>query len=324
MSLAEIPRNENFELEEPHCAAILDSIQHPRDDEGVFDYSEAMVMQQGETRLFHGVARLCGVGVKYTYEQSRNITDPVPLGFVNGYGGVKSSYRDVRHHSALAGKSAFTLQPVRSMSLKNTIEMRHLVHPELLPSMAVWAVMKAISAEHGIEEYDLSGHSLGGFIATNVAEHKPENVRSLILVASAGLERHNLRTMAKRGPGFIRHGLIPSLPHLRKQLDTKSVIKQEANYMLRNPVRTIGEGFAAGRCNITRQVKHVGMMGIKTAALQFASDRLFLLDEVASQSASAVDIFSVFADPDAGHMAPILDPEAVVKAQLELLRDLHG
>jgi pimeloyl-ACP methyl ester carboxylesterase len=48
----------------------------------------------------------------------------------------------------------------------------------------------------GLEQVDLVGHSMGGQIAIAAAAARPERVRRLVLVASAGLPRHGSRWLA--------------------------------------------------------------------------------------------------------------------------------
>lgn len=291
---------------------------HLLESEGGVFLSQESWQREGATDYFQGRARVAGATIRYTYESPVNDHNETPLVLVPGFGGVKKVYGQVRHHVAQAGKPAVTFAPARSQEGLANLDLRHHAHPELLLSMATWAVMKAVTEHHGAEQFDLAGHSMGGPAAASVAERYPDKVNNLILCASAGLEKHNLVRLTCRAPKFLVNELIPGLPQLRKLFPT-SVALHELAYFATNPYRSLAEGVAVAHADIVSQVERVREMGVRVVAEQFYSDELFPLNRVQASAEHIVDEFSIFPDRRAGHMAPQIDPVNVARHQLDLL-----
>jgi pimeloyl-ACP methyl ester carboxylesterase len=89
---------------------------------------------------------------------------------------------------------------------------RWSVLPEIPPSFREWAALLARWLETFGEPVHLIGHSMGGQLAIRVAAERPDLVRSLVLVNSAGMPfrvdpRPHVRTLPKPpygGPGIAR------------------------------------------------------------------------------------------------------------------------
>lgn len=285
---------------------------HPHQQEGVFN-SEF----EYSTQLSHDEVYVGGAKVNITIETPLEVNDDNIIILVNGYGGAKSGYRGMRHALATCGRRTVTIEPPRSQKFIHSVEPRHLRHPELLPSMGLHAIIKKLQANHQVDQVDLIGHSMGGYIATQAASHNSDNIKSLTLMASAGLDNHSLFKMGMRGPLFFSQEVMPNILKLQKLVDF-SLLKAEVRYLLQNPERTIAEGISVAGCNIREQVRNLGRIGVRTAALQFKADNLFPLNSVRKHAEECVDIFLVHPDANAGHLAPQLDPNGVSKSLLSI------
>jgi pimeloyl-ACP methyl ester carboxylesterase len=76
--------------------------------------------------------------------------------------------------------------------------------------------VQAVLAELEVHEFTLAGHSLGGAVATALAERLGDDVAALVLIAPTGFGRiHLAETIQLPGVrGLIRHGLpLASEPH---------------------------------------------------------------------------------------------------------------
>lgn len=289
-------------------------IKHPHNQEGVFESPEIH-----QTTLVHDEVYAGGSKINITLEKPIDVVDSNVTVLVNGYGGAKSGYRGLRHALASSGRRTVTIEPPRSQKLTHSIDPRHLKHPELLPSMGLHSVIKKLLSSHDSDQIDLVGHSMGGYIATQAAYHDSDNIASLTLMASAGLDNHSLLKMGLRGPLFFRQEVIPNIQKLQRLIDF-ALLKAEVRYILQNPERTIAEGISVASCNIRSQVKHLGEIGVKTAALQFKADNLFPLDSVKKHAEECVDIFMVHPDVNAGHLTPQLDPAGVSESLNKIQR----
>ncbi len=145
-----------------------------------------------------------------------------PLVLVHGLSGSARWWRGVR-------------APLAQHADVHVLDVPH-IHPRDVP---VWLVDWL--DDHGLEEVDLVGHSLGGLTCARVAAVAPERVGKLVLVAPAGLPSGRnvvghlaplaatvaeLPTMAPRlaidavrtGPGILRAALYAVTHDLRDEL----------------------------------------------------------------------------------------------------------
>lgn len=292
-------------------------------ERGFFDSEALEVISTIRT---HGVATIAGARVEYTSEQPANedeITDPVPLLITHGFGGIKGSYRNMRSAVAQSGKPAVTYRPARSQGMRGNLNPHNLLHPEELLSKAAWGVMRSIEQAQGYNIFDVSGHSMGGRTAADVAIHHPEHVRTAIFVAAVGLDEHSVPEMLKRGTRFLKADLAPALPQLIRDNDSRLAF-EAVHYILRNFPRTVAEGLTAAGCDLHQRIARLGDYGIRTAAIQFQRDTFFPLEAVTAYSQHLFDKYFVYEDPLSNHITPQTDPKGVARVHTEILRELYA
>lgn len=252
----------------------------------------------------------------------QNLTDPVPLLWVPGYGGIKPAYRRPREGSAQKGRISATWRPIRDMSLIDTFRPANLRHPELLPRRTLQSVAQYVCEETGSEQVDLACHSMGGFIAALATVKDTDRIRNLVLVASAGLEDHSLLTLAKRSVPFFKGEFIPHFHTLREENEARMAL-EALDYFLRNPLRTFAEGLAVANCNIRDDIDRVRDAGVMIGGLLFASDELFIEENVRDQAGHLFHILDTFDIPEVGHMGPQLHGLAVARAVVSITTRLN-
>lgn len=276
--------------------------------------------------LRHGTVRIGSTIVKYTMECPLTPSDTVPLLLVPGYGGIKPAYRELRHSIAANGKPAVTFRPPRSQKKFAMFHPNHALHPERLLAQAAIGIAREVinryGEEDGFQQIDAAGHSMGGPGVTNAALTRPEWFRSITVVASAGLDGHRLVDMAKRAPGVLVGEILPSIKDIKVRKDIKAAW-DFAHYIARNPWRTAAEGLSVGSGDIRDKVVRVGELGVKTAAVAFMKDRFFPIEGVILQAADRFQLFGVFTDPEAGHMTPQLQPEALGAFLVRVVQTLN-
>lgn len=322
MSLAERPVYENsgisgiaqqaaeFLAEQPHVE-ILESTKLPR--------------EKGEmqTTLITGAVHIRGASGTFHSEIPEEITDPTDLLIFSGYLGVEEAYEPLRHALALNGRKSGTVETVRRLHGTERFNLINYVSPELLHCKIGGAVIKKVLEQSEAEKVDIVGHSEGGWVASNIAAHLPERIRQLHLVASAGVDGHDLIKMIPRVYNFGRHEFISSAVELCENF-TVSTFLNELYYVFADPLRTGAEGIAVANCNILRQLEYLGERGVQRAILDYLEDELFIHDDMQRRGSDVVDIFKTI--PDAGHLGPQTHPEETAKAiiessaQLELIR----
>lgn len=273
-----------------------------------------------ETEKLRGVAHIAGAAIEWTYERPEHITDEIPLIGLHGFGGVKSSYREFRTQVAQRGKGAITYRPARSRGYVGDVDPGNISNPGKLLSQAAWAVMRDVKATTGDTRFDASGHSMGGFTLTQLAKHKPEYLRTAIYVGSVGLDDHTVPQMLGRALRFVNTELRPS--GLIFGNDGR-VALEGLHYMLRNPVRTVGEGLNAAGCSLKKDIPLIRAAGIKTGAIQFNKDTFFPTDRVTEESAHLFDHYQVLDNPNANHIAPQVLASEVAEAHIQMLKKLH-
>lgn len=245
-------------------------------------------------------------------EFDTDITDKTPVLWVPGYGGIKPAYRRPREATVQFGRPSTTYRPVRDISLVETLHPANVLHPELLARRTLGAVIDHTCEYTESGQVDLACHSMGGFIAALTAEYDPTKIRSIVFIASAGLEDHNLLTLAKRAPGFLRRELLPHISTLREENEARMAL-EALDYFLRNPPRTLAEGFAVANCNIREIIAALRGNGIMMGCLLFGSDELFIEDNIRTQAGDLFHIIETYEDDSVGHMGPQLHGQAVAR-----------
>lgn len=313
---------------EPEPSCCNSRFQEPpiirphHEEEGVFVFER----NDSSCVVRQGIVRIGGAAIKYTYERPEDPVDTTPLVITPGYGGIKPAYRDLRSSIAAHGKPAVTFRPPRTQSLMASFHPTHLKHPDMLLAQATYAVTRDIVQRYGLLEdfvkVDAVGHSMGGPAVVSAATEHPEYFRSVIAMAAAGLDGHTLWDMTKRTPGVMKYEIMPAIKDIRTRSDIRS-IRDIVHYAARNPWRTLAEGLKVGSGDMRDGVVEIGKLGVRTAALQFTGDRFFPVDGVREQSADLFDQFYEFSDPEANHVWPQLQPEAVSHTLVEITNTLN-
>jgi pimeloyl-ACP methyl ester carboxylesterase len=268
---------------------------------------------------FCGHARIAGAEVAYTYERPLEyITDEVPLLIVPGYAGIKPAYRRFREEIVQTGKPAITLRPVREQAIAAALHPHYLLHPGALPTRAAYGVLSDIQEQFDIDQFDIAGHSMGGWVVSLLASRHPAKVRSASFVASAGLEDHSLATLIGRLPDFMAHEFLPQFPALAHDSGIR-LAAETLHYVWRNPYRTCVEGIGVSSCDIRPTLSHLGELGIKTAIMNFGSDHLICNLTTQTEVGHIVDYCETHPDRSLGHLAPQLQPQVVASRLVDII-----
>lgn len=261
-----------------------------------------------EVLSIRGIAEISGGMVAYERLKPNIITDPTDVVIVPGFVGIKPAYDKLGQAFARQGREVVTLRPVRTQRFLNAVHPRHLLHPLLLQSQAVWAVMKDIHDDDGVDRFDLWCHSLGGPVGCSTAEHKPEYIRSINLVGSAGMDGHTPFSLAQRlyDAGLEIGKTAPGL-----DIDRLRTARHVAYYTLLNPFRTTAEALAVSGIDNRPSVQRIRNLGIKVARTQLELDPFFPTAHITDEDKAAVDTFRFI--PGLGHLGPQTEPELVAR-----------
>lgn len=277
-----------------------------------------------QTIVIAGQRKLNGATVEYTYEQPIDyIIDDVPLLIVNGYMGTEPAYDRWRQNTAQRGKPAITLRPVRKLSPAVALHRKYLTHPGALPSRAVYGVIQDMKERYEFEQFDVAGHSMGGWVSTMVAEEHPEDIRSITYVAAAGLEDHSFIKMMQRLPKFYKEEFKQHVKTLYAE-NHKKLAFESLHYILRRPLRTLAEGIGVSECDIRPVLPLLGAYGIKLAALNFDSDKLVLNTYVKQDIGHLFDYCETHPDSSLGHLLPQLEPLLVSDSVLAINKKINN
>ena len=263
-----------------------------------------------------GIAEIARGHVAYSYFQPNNPIDDVPIIISPGIVGIKPAYDTFGLACAEAGRKTATIRPMRRHHLSSAAHPDHLLHPLKLPSQAIWAVMRDIRDIYGDEQFDVFAHSMGGPTIMGVADKKPRYIRNINLVGSAGLDGQSTLSLGSKLPAAAKE-ILPAI--LKLELDRQKAVKHILHYAFQNPLRTGAEAIAVSRSNITESIERARENGIKIARLQFKSDPFFPTGNISEESKLAVDLYLEFHDPEAGHLAPLLQPEEIATTNHQMM-----
>ncbi len=283
----------------------LDS--HPLLEEGVFS-----------SQTIEGEVSIAGTDSQYILEVPDNPIDDTVNVIVYGFAGSEPAYRGLAK-AMTEQQGLITLRCKLSRTQKKgaSLHPSHLFNPMALSSKIVRGAISALP-EHGFDErVNLFGHSMGGYIGTHLAHHKPHLVDRLTLFSSAGLIDHSPRTLAPGVPKLLGR-LATDLIKLDEFKPSPKDALHCLKHVIRNPILTIGEMMTVGSCDIRNIISQLDP-SVKLAILQARDDELFDIKEVTSQVANSTDNFRVV--NNVGHASPITHPSLVAREYADLLRE---
>lgn len=225
------------------------------------------------TRVTKGVGRIGNAAIKYTDEEPLDFEDPEPILIIPGFEGIEAGYADLRAKIARNRRRARTYKVPRVQDGLTPFHLRYLFAPERLTSQAGYANVRHMNQAPHVKGVHVLGHSMGGPIGANIADHK-KSILSLTLVGAAGLEDHSMLTLGRRLPGFICGEVIPALPKLCQGFELEAAY-DALEYMLRNPHLTISEVRQVSRANIRPLFRRLLDKNIRVNVIQMEDDHLF-------------------------------------------------
>ncbi len=264
-------------------------------------------------------AEIAGAMIAYSYYRVRRPIDDRPVVISPGFAGIKPAYEGLGQALANAGREAITIRPVRRQRWTSSVSPVHLLRPLRLPSQAVWAVMRDVRDNYGVDQYDVLAHSMGGATIMGVVNKKPDYVRAVNLAGSVGLDEHTPWSLGRKLPAAA-YEIATSM--LKLDLDRKRAARHILHYSLQNPFRTVTEALAVSNCDIRADVKLARDRGIRFGRLQFRNDPFFPLADISEEAKSAVDLYQEFPGAEAGHLTPLLQPERVARINQAMLEKM--
>jgi pimeloyl-ACP methyl ester carboxylesterase len=264
-----------------------------------------------------GTAEIAGTTVEYLLEVPENPVSETVNVLVYGFAGSEPAYRGLAHAISDDGYITLRCRLPRNQSLPATMHPKHLFKPTAISSKSVLGAIKKLP-EHGLpKKANLFGHSLGGWVATELAIHKPDVVDNLVLLSSAGLIEHSPSYFVPKLPRFIGKTAIDIIK--QKPFSTSLTdVKDALGHIMINPVLTAREAIAVAHCDIRKRLDLLNP-NVHLAILQLEEDEFFDSVEVASEVAGKTDNFRII--PDLGHSAPVTHPKETAQAYIKLLKD---
>lgn len=234
---------------------------------------------------------------------------------IYGFAGSDAAYRGLATAmTAEQGLPTLSLRLSRFQHPKAAFSFKHLREPIALTSKLVHGAIKQLPV-HGFEDrVNLFGHSMGGWIGTELAAHKPDRVKTLTLVGSAGLIDHDVISLAPRMPRLV--GRI-ALDLIRRR--PEAVSPQNAcdslRHIIANPFLTTGEMVTVAHCDIREQLRN----GIepRLVVIHPENDELFDAQTVGTSAKEFTN--EVYLLDGLGHAAPITHPSDVASSYASVL-----
>lgn len=178
---------------------------------------------------------------------------------------------------------------------------------------------------HGIARAHLLGHSLGGAIALAIAHRSPESVRSLSLIAPAGLGAEIDHDFLARFPELETPEETAALlsrlvtrPQLINKLTIKRVLDQLEKPGSRAALRRIAAGIQAHESEIEGYAADIGTSSIPRLVIWGSADRISPPGEQALRRFGGTTLLV----PEAGHLPHVEGARAVNAALAEFIASL--
>ena len=177
--------------------------------------------------------------------------------------------------------------------------------------------------ELGVAEADVAGLSMGGYVALSVLRRHSEKVRSLILLdtkpsadpeeAKPGREKAAEKAQS-RGTIALEEDLFPKFFAAK----TDESVKERVREMMRSTEGATGAQDALAMRDRADSTDALSKVEVPVLVLHGAEDILIPFD-AAKEWASKVPGAKFVSIPDAGHLGPLENPDAVNSAIREFL-----
>jgi pimeloyl-ACP methyl ester carboxylesterase len=188
-------------------------------------------------------------------------------------------------------------------------------------------VVELLDALKITEPIVLGGLSMGGYVALSVAVRHPKRLRGLMLLNTragadtpgAALAREDLARQVEAA-GSAEPAVATMLPKLFSEATRAhraDVIARVHDQMSRTPARAVA-GALRGMASRPDRTGDLARISVPTLVLAGADDQLIPLDESRTM-AGAIPQSQLVVVPDAGHLAPLENPEATNMALLRFL-----
>lgn len=276
-----------------------------------------------------GVTEVRDAQIEWTASHRRNESSSIATVIGPGYFGVDLMYGAAREAGAWQNGVTVTVKPPRRQ------EHHHIhddFHPTALLPAALWAVVKDVQDELGIELVDLLGHSMGGRAVAQCATYQARRflrngemhkfpIRSVTMADSVGSTGHNPLELSARSILIAKqlHNKQKDMKFASADADRMRRARRETrNYLRDNPIRTLQEGFCCGMGDLRRDLDFLNRVKflsphsveIPTAVLTHEDDSFFPGARARKHLRNSPTlIYSGTPAYGADHFAPQLFPE---------------
>ncbi|MEW4490583.1 alpha/beta fold hydrolase [Thalassoglobus sp. JC818] len=184
-----------------------------------------------------------------------------------------------------------------------------------------------IRATDGVSKVTLCGLSMGGYIAWEFLQNHPELIERLVLcdtkAAADSAEARQTRfenadRVLNEGPAFLAEGMMEKL-FSKSSLSNKSGIVEETKQVILNSSPQAIAAALRGMAQRSDMTSTLAGIELPTLIIVGEEDSITTKDEMETISQSIPNA-AFCAVPDAGHMAPLEQPETVTNAIREFLK----
>lgn len=256
---------------------------------------------------------------------SNLVVDDRPILIENGLCGSDEAYFSLAEALGNRGYKVLVKTPPRHQNPTVAYQPHNLLHPMELQSKAGWAVMRDYMrqfpavGDYAPQQFHIVGHSMGGPVSADLAQHHKEHVASLTLVASAGLERHHTPKMAYRLGKVALKELAPAVV-LPGRIANGKLALASLKHVTSVVNRTAREALEVSNTYAIPVLKELKSADIPLHAIQPVNDHFFPFQK----QLGAIHLFERFIKFNVGradHLAPQTQSELMAAVISDVLAE---
>lgn len=302
----------------------------PQETEEVFVSEEQK--SEGLLQTYHVITgknvEVEGGKTSYTLNIPTERTTDIITVYLNGLCAFKKTSRGIGNATAQLGTPSLRMAPVRR---SDRSRREDLTNPTGIHLSTIDAIFDHLAnnpqMEHvegadqlSLKRKNLAGHSYGGEVALKYALDNADDIESLVLIKSIGMEDTELLRHLKRLPPFFSKELIPFVRHKTPDFSMWDAYKA-AKHIFGDPFQTLGEMIACMTVDNRRHIETLQQNGVGVALITGENDNLIPAHRLETE---AMDLVNHYEKLDTDHLGPQREPlkvaKAVVRAQ-QILRD---